>query len=170
MLTTLVVPALVSCFLTPLCTCVLEPRLSTQAAVEAALHASSAVFEGVIDRIDFVAVTFALDSATPARVWRSTDAIATVRVRRHWKGTLDRTVVVRTSAETTMGGASLMGGRAYLIFGQSPTQSGRGAATPVQRGDTVLTSKCTLTTGVRREMRSIIGLLGRPAKSSVPEA
>lgn len=170
MLTTFVAPALVACFLTTPCTCVPGPRPSTQAAVEAALQASPAVLEGVVERIDFVEVASALDSATPARVWRSTDAIATVRVRRHWKGTLDRTVVVRTSAETTMCGASLMEGRAYLILGQSPTQSDRGDATPVQRGDTIVTSKCTLTTGVRREMRGIIGLLGQPAKSSAPEA
>lgn len=161
MLTNIVVSALVSCFVHPVCTCVLEPRVPTRAAVEAALNASSAVFEGVVERIDFVATTSVLDSAASARVWRSTDAFATVRVRRHWKGTLGRTVVVRTAAETTMCGASLMEGRAYLIFGQPPIQPDRGAATPVQRGDTVLTSKCTWTTGVGREMRSIIGVLGQ---------
>jgi hypothetical protein len=169
MLTTLVLPALAACLLAPPCTCVVGPPLSTQAAAEATRDASSAVFEGVVERIEFVEDTVAPNSSvTPTRAWRSADAIATVRVRRLWKGTLDRTVFVRTSAQTTMCGASLLEGRTYLIFGQSPAYSGRGAATPVQRGDTVFTSKCTWTTGVGREMRSIIGLLGQPVTSSAP--
>jgi hypothetical protein len=169
MLTTFVLPVFASCLLAP-CSCVIGPPLSTQTAAEAARDASSAVFEGEVERIDFVEDTVALDSSvTPARAWRSTDAIATVRVRRLWKGTLDRTVFVRTSAQTTMCGASLLEGRTYLIFGQSPAYSGRGAATPVQPGDTVFTSKCTPTTGVDREMQSIIGLLGQPVKSNTHE-
>ena len=161
MLTPFVLPALTACLMAPPCSCALGPSISSEAIAAAARNAASAVFEGVVQRIDFVQVTTTLDSAT-GRVWRSTDAIATLRIRRSWKGEFDRTVTVRTSSETTMCGAPLRKGRTVLVFGQSSGSDDRGVATPVQRGDTVYTSKCTSTTEVTSQIERISDLLGPP--------
>ncbi len=168
MFTTFVLPALASCLMAPPCTCVPGPHLSSEAAAYAARNAASAVFEGVVQHIDFVEDTIAVGTAT-GRAWRSMDAIVTLRVRRSWKGAFDRTVTVRTPAQTTMCGASLSKGRIYLVFGQSSDSDGRGGTMPVQRGDTVFTSKCTSTTGVNSQIERIGELLGQP-ELRIPEA
>ncbi len=168
MTTLFVLPALAACLWAPPCTCILGPPIASEATAFAARNAASAVFVGVVQRIDFVPVTIAVDSAT-GRAWRSTDAIATVRVLRAWKGDVDRTVVVRTASETTMCGASLRRGRSLLVFGTPDDVDGRGDAIPVERGDTVYTSKCAPTTDVTSQIQRISELLG-PPESRSPEA
>ena len=163
-----VLPALAACLWAPPCSCILGPPITSEATAFAARNAASSVFVGVVQRIDDVPVTIAVDSAS-GRAWRSTDAIATVRVLRSWKGAVERTVVVRTASETTMCGASLRRGRSLLVFGSAADFDRRGDANPVQRGDTIYTSKCAPTTDVTIQIERIGELLGPPDSRS-PEA
>lgn len=159
--TPLLLPLLVACLATPPCSCVLGPPIVSAASAASARDEATAVFVGVVQRIEFVPVRNVIDSAK-GLVMRSTDAVATLRVVRSWKGALDRTVVVRSASEPTMCGASLEEGRTLLVFGQASGGVGRAPVSPVQRGDTIFTSSCSPTTDSRTEVRRIGALLGRP--------
>ena len=168
MFNTLVISTLVSCIGAPPCSCIPAPPLTSRAAVAATLDASAAVFEGVVARVQYIQAPLSADTSAAARLSRTPNVLATVVVHRRWKGAFGDTLVVRTAAQTTMCGAELIEGRTYLIFGQSPTYSGIGLATPAQIGDTVYTSKCSPTTSAAREVRRIVGLLGQPFTSRAP--
>ena len=92
------------------CTCTPGPPLDSRRVVRETANNHDAVFDGVI-----VKVTYYRPPRSPG-VFPLDEAVATVALRRRWRGRGSDTVVVRTALFTTACGMPFQQGERYLLL------------------------------------------------------
>jgi hypothetical protein len=158
----------VGCRVPPACTCGPSKQPSSPAEMARRLESNAAAFEGEVVRVYFAPDSGLLGDTT--RVWRGalpTNLVATFRVTRAWKGGIQDTAVVSTSA--LMCGFDFVEGHPYLVFAYPRLYNGLGVVPPADRSTVLFTGMCGLTREVDARAHELERLLSaNDVKSGSP--
>jgi hypothetical protein len=168
MLTIALLAFAASCRVAPTCTCGRAMEPTSPAAMASRLKFEAAVFEGQVVRVRFAPDSGLLrDSTKASRGILPTNLVATFRVTRAWKGAIEDSVVVSTSA--LMCSFDFVEGHRYLVFAYPRLYNGVGVVPPADRSTILFTGMCGLTREVDARALELERLLSaRGAESERP--